>query len=228
MCFSAVGSFAVAGVLTGAGAVSLAQTHSSPLRMFAAAPLLFGAQQAAEGIVWLTLPGGARTTMHATAVMAFLGFALVVWPWYVPFSLRLMERDSVRRRALAALSLVGVTVSAVAAVLLARYQPVASIVGHSIRYSYGLRGDAALELLLLVAYVVPTVLPFFVSTTRLARTIGLTLAASLVVTVLVEYSALTSVWCFFAAILSGQILVAVRRNQRTSTVLEGGLAPALP
>jgi hypothetical protein len=66
--------------------------------------------------------------------------------------------------------------------------------------------------------VMPTVVPFFVSTARLARTIGVALAASLVVTVIVQRDALTSVWCFFAAILSGLVLLAVDRERRAEAV----------
>ena len=41
MCFSATGSFAISGVLTAVGAVSVARNSSKPHRMFAAIPLIF-------------------------------------------------------------------------------------------------------------------------------------------------------------------------------------------
>ena len=53
--------------------------------------------------------------------------------------------------------------------------------------------------------------PLFVSTLPTARTIGITLVISLIATLVVERDALTSVWCFFAAILSLQTLGAVER-----------------
>ena len=65
-----------------------------------------------------------------------------------------------------------------------------------------------------LVYAVVALLPFFVSTTTLARTIGTTFVVSLVVTIAVYREALTSVWCFFAAILSALILVAVIRTRR--------------
>jgi len=67
----------------------------------------------------------------------------------------------------------------------------------------------------LLAYVVATVAPFFATTASLART-GVTLVASVPVTVLVERDTLTSVWCFFAAILSGLMVIAVSREQRSN------------
>ena len=70
------------------------------------------------------------------------------------------------------------------------------------------------ELLALIAYLVATIGPFFASTLPMARTIGATLVLSLVVTMLAEQDALTSVWCFFAAILSVQTLIALERSRR--------------
>ncbi len=68
-------------------------------------------------------------------------------------------------------------------------------------------------ILYLLAYVVPTVVPFFVSTMNLARPMGVMLIVSLVVTVLIERDALTSVWCFFAAVLSCLLFIAIGREQ---------------
>jgi hypothetical protein len=212
MCFSATGSFAISGVLTAVGAASIARNSSKPHRMFAAIPLIFAVQQAAEGTVWLTMDGG-HATLHRLAVGIFLGVALVVWPTWLPFALRLVERNPARRRALGVLFGVGIAVAAYASVFLARFQPVAQVAGHSIRYDYANSGDARSHLFYLLAYAAPTVVPFFVSTVSLARTIGSMLVVSLFASAAVQRDTLTSVWCFFAAILSSLILVAVAREQ---------------
>jgi hypothetical protein len=212
MCFSATGSFAISGVLTAVGAASVARNSSRPHRMFAAIPLLFAAQQAAEGTVWLTMDG-AHPLVHGLAVNIFLGVALIVWPTWLPFALRLVERNPGRRRALGLLFWIGAVVAVYAAVLLARFRPVAQIAGHSIRYDYATSGDGLAGLVYLLGYATPTVVPFFVSTVSLARTIGAMLVASLVASALVQRDALTSVWCFFAAVLSALILIAVTREQ---------------
>jgi hypothetical protein len=183
--------------------------------MFAGIPLLFAAQQAAEGTVWLTMHGD-HYLLNRLAVSAFLGIALVVWPTWLPFSLRLVEQDPTRRRGLEALFWAGGVVAACALVLLFRFQPMAQIAGHSIRYEYAGSGNAPGRVLYLGAYVVPTVVPFFVSTLRLARPLGIVLVLSLVASVIVQRDALTSVWCFFAAILSCLILIAVAREQHAN------------
>jgi hypothetical protein len=215
MCFSAGGSFALAGVLAGVGTVSVMQKQPPTHRLFAVAPVLFATQQVAEGIVWLTMADASRTALHDTAVMAYLGFALVLWPIYLPVSLRRAERDPARRRLLAVIGALGLAVAVAAVISLSLWPPDASIAGRSIHYEFTGGKTPVLYILLLVAYVIPTIVPFFVSTIPLTRLIGITLLVSLLVTALVERKGVTSVWCFFAAILSAQILFAVRRSRIT-------------
>jgi heme/copper-type cytochrome/quinol oxidase subunit 4 len=218
MCFSATGSFALSGVLTGIGAASLARNSSKPHRMFAGIPLIFAVQQAAEGVVWLTIVDGERTAWHRLAVSIFLAIAFVVWPMWLPFTLRRIEKNPTRLRALSVLCWAGGLLAAYASFVLLRFRPVAQIVGHSLRYDYATSGDLSRHLLYLVAYVIPTLVPFFVSTASLARTIGITLLVSLVASAVVQRDALASVWCFFAALLSCLILVAVGREQPSQSL----------
>jgi hypothetical protein len=89
MCFSATASFAVAVALACVGAASMARNPSPRGRMLAAIPLVFAAQQATEGIVWLTVSGSAHVSLQPLAVDAFLAFALIVWPLWFPGALLL-------------------------------------------------------------------------------------------------------------------------------------------
>ena len=106
----------------------------------------------------------------------------------------------------------GVAAAGVAVELLTRHQPVAVVAGHSIRYNRAGRTTGWLGALVLAAYFAPTILPLFVSTAALTRAIGGALVTSLVLAGVIERTALTSAWCFFAAILSGLILVAITRS----------------
>jgi hypothetical protein len=227
MCFSAAGSFAAAGVLAAIGTTSLRKNKSTPLRMFAAIPLLFAAQQAAEGIVWLTMNRPDLAGLQGLAVMTFLGFALLVWPAWLPLSLLRMEGQPSRRRMLAGLCLAGCVVSTCATLLLVRWHPTAQVAGHSIRYLYAGGPPQLPPGLYLAAYAIPTVVPFFVSSASLARITGLALIASLIAAVIVERDALTSVWCFFAALLSGLVLIAVMHEQRLTSRGVPALSPAI-
>lgn len=214
MCFSATGSFGVAALLAGIGTVSMAQKKQPSHRMLATVPLLFAVQQAAEGVVWLTIDHPGERSLQAIAVAVFLGFAVVVWPAWIPLALWTAETNPRRRKFLSGLSWVGATVAIYAAVLLIRGRPMAHIAGHSIAYNYVEAGPALVLALYLPAYVIPAVLPFFVSTISKANIMGIVLAVSLVATFIIERQTLTSVWCFFGAILSTIIVLGISADHR--------------
>lgn len=216
MCFSATGSFAVSGALTGLGVASIVRNQSPSLRMFAATPLVFAAQQATEGAVWLTMGSATHETLHQVTIYAYLFCALVLWPTWLPWSLRLAERAPGRRRPLTAIAIVGALFSACALYTLVHGKPSVGMAGHSLSYHFGGGGAFPLPLLYFLAYALPTVVPLFVSTVRLSRTIGTWLIVSLGATVLIQRHALTSVWCFFASILSGVILLSVEQERRAA------------
>ena len=209
MCFSAAASFTLSGVLAVTGAASIARTTTPEARLFAAIPLLFGFQQFAEGIVWTTMGASTRVPLHESAVVSFLALALVIWPLWAPLSLWLIEPRGLRRRAMMSFFILGVIIAAIALRLLLQWEPVAVVAGHSIDYKHATMGFAIPEWALLLAYGVPTVGSFFVSSRTMVRAIGVTLFVSLLLAFLIKREALTSVWCFFAAVLSGMILVAV-------------------
>jgi hypothetical protein len=215
MCFSAGGSFAAATLLTGIGSVSLARTASPSLRLFAAIPLLFSAQQAAEGFVWLSMNNADEALLQHLATNTFLAFALIIWPMWLPAALQRMELNAARRRLLLGLTCAGFVVATYNAILLVRWPPLAQIAGHSIRYFYTSEPAGLHPGLSLAAYAVPTVASFFVSSARLARVTGMALVVSLVAAFVIERDALTSVWCFFAALLSGLVLGATLLEQRS-------------
>ena len=202
----------MAAVLTVIGGASIVASADKPRRLFAAIPLAFAAQQAAEGIVWLTIDAPEHAKLLRAAVFGFLAFALVIWPTWVPWALRVAERDPARRKWLARLTWIGVFVSLAAAVLLTRWAPHAYIEGRSVHYNFGVPTGTVSHLLLVVAYAAPALVSFFVSTIELSNVFGAALVLSMGAALAIREEALTSVWCFFAAGLSLLILVSVRRS----------------
>ena len=210
MCFSASVSFGAAAVLGGIGAASIISTTSRMQWIYAATPLLFAAQQAAEGVVWHTMGRGTDSAVHQVAVNAFLVFALVLWPVWLPLSLERLEQHVARRRLLRMMVLAGACVSIGSATLLLGHQAAASIAGRSVHYDFAGDQGTVASLLMLAAYLVPTLSPYLITTAPKARRIGVMLVLSVVAALYVQKEALTSVWCFFGAILSGLILLSVR------------------
>ncbi len=209
MCFSPAASFTLSSILTVIGVAAVAHAERPAQRLFAATPLVFGAQQAAEGIVWLTIGAPVHGAALELATRVFLGVALVLWPAWVPFSLRRGERRLAPRRALDVLCVWGVLVSVAALFLLVHWRPRAHIAERSLTYSFGFETNGVVHLLILTAYLVPTVAPFFVGTSRLTRAFGVLLVVAVAAAGWIRAEALTSVWCFFAAGLSVLVYVAV-------------------
>jgi hypothetical protein len=82
-------------------------------------------------MVWLTMPSQ-DSHLHYTAVDAFLIFAVVVWPTWVPLCLVPIERQPRRKKALRVLLALGACVSLYAGWLPFQGQPVAKIESHSL------------------------------------------------------------------------------------------------
>jgi hypothetical protein len=214
MCFSATGSFGVAAVLAGVGVVSVAQKKPDAHHILAATPLLFAVQQVAEGMVWRTINDPAQSTLNLVSIAVFLGFALVVYPIWSPLALFLPERNPRRLKILGALLAFGICVAIYAAVVLIQQRPVARIASHSITYDYDKVGSAVVLALYLPGYVLPTVVPFFVSTMKHAKVMGGVLVVGLCATFVIKRQALTSVWCFFAAVMSGVIVLSIAAEHK--------------
>lgn len=215
MCFSATASFTAAAVLTAVGAVALAGSDRRVTHMLAAIPLLFAAQQAAEGVVWLTLGRDHEGSLHAASTDVFLGFALAVWPTWFPLASLVCEANAARRRLLRLLVWLGLVVSAIGAGAIAWFQPRAEVLAHNIHYDFGMP-VGPLHIAYLLVYALPIVAPFLASTMPLVPVVGLALLVGLITTFVVKLTALTSVWCFFAAISSALLALSLRRARRTA------------
>jgi ethanolamine transporter EutH len=212
---SAGASFTAALVLGGLGAAAIGRGASRERRMFAAIPFLLAAQHAAEAAVWLT---GGAPLLRFVAVDLFLGIAVVVWPIWLPLSLGLIERSRSRQWALGATARFGTVVATCAAALLLRWQPSAHVAGTDMIYE-GLPGQSLADAILCVlAYVAVAIVPFFLSTVRGARAMGLTMAAALIAAAAVPETARTCVWCLFAFLLSGQVVRAEWRERRAGNL----------
>ncbi len=218
MCFSATASLIAGGGLSVIGIAALSVTRERRVLPFAAVPLLFGVQQAAEGAVWLAAAGG-DVALQSCASAAFLGFAQVIWPIYAPLAVLALEPAPWRRRALIACVISGAIVAFVMLHgLVTGFAPGLPEGGH-IRYvlpNYDAFRDAGLLLVLLALYAAATVGALLLSGDPLIRLFGAGVGAALAVSAFVYEDWLFSVWCFFAAALSTILLAWAIRRARTS------------
>jgi hypothetical protein len=207
MCVSAEVSLGAAGVLIPAGVYCFrAAAQKAPgYLVLAATPILFGVQQAAEGAVWIGLAGD-HPTLVATAAQVFLFFALGVWPtWFTIAALAIETRPRVLR-------LLGGWAALSAGWFWLWYWPVlltppapgeVRVERHSIRYECADRAGPAPG----IAYVLAGAVPLLMTSDRrrFAVPIALAAASGLLAMWIFEH-AFASVWCFFAAVISGYLV----------------------
>jgi len=137
MCFSASASFGASAVLSVAGVASFVYSRTLPQKALAGIPVIFAIQQFTEGIVWMSLMHAEWAQWERTATYAFLFFAQMAWPVYIPFAMLCCEREKIRRKVMSVLLLAGITLSAYIGYCLWNYSVVAVISMHHIRYDLG-------------------------------------------------------------------------------------------
>jgi hypothetical protein len=205
MCFSATASFAGSAALTIIGLAALHRNKKPERRLFASIPLVFGVQQAAEGVVWLTLPSAGHSLIERLAAYFFIITAVIIWPTMVPLAVLLAERSrALWRRWLQWILLgEGIAVSAIYGVGLLTYPVKTAIQQSHVLYAV----DAApwYAGIVATAYLVATILPFFVAGNRKMFLFGGVVAVAYLVTYIAFTDFLVSVWCFFAALASAVI-----------------------
>jgi hypothetical protein len=213
MCFSASASFTAAGALAIIGGATVRAAPSKRFVPLAAIPLLFAAQQACEGALWLTL---ARTPFHVGGTplaRAFLFFALFVWPAWVPLSLFLIEDDRKKKRVLAALAIGGALLGAWL-VGCATLRDANACVAFGNLY-YWVQIDAPLKHAVPIGYLAFVAAPLALSSVRGTTVLAIATIASCVLSAAMSRAGFVSVWCFFAAALSGVVgLVVVGARAR--------------
>lgn len=216
MCFSAQASFATGAALVIAGATIARQARSPAQLPYALIPVLFGLQQLVEGGLWMTLPadtlaGGCLSTSltHVYAV-----FSHMLWPVYVPLAVLLLEPVRWRRQALAGLVVAGALVAAQQLALQAGQPLVASIVDQHIAYD----APQWLPRTTMFVYLASTCAGSMLSSHRTVVWFGRASFVSAMLAWWLYQHWFISVWCFFAAGLSGLVaLFFVQGRQRAGS-----------
>jgi hypothetical protein len=206
MCFSVQASFASALLLSALGYLALRRVHSRRYYPFACIPLFFALQQYAEGILWLHHDYNLMPQWTSFATYTFLITAFGIWPLWMPFSLYLVEKDITRRIVLSLLVLWGIAFSAYCLWVLSIYGAHAVIREHHIYYTFSSPQANAANMLF---YWMPVVGSFFVSSRRFMSLFGVVITLALIATYYIWYTYLTSIWCFFAALLSAFVVLLV-------------------
>jgi len=223
MCFSATASLVAGGALSAAGGLTMMQAKTKSELPFASIPLLFGIQQAIEGVVWLSF---GAPLLHTIATYAYMMFSHVLWPIFVPVSIMLLERDPLRKKILWMFSLMGLAVGSYLAYYIITDVATVQVINHSLCY----RSPNFYPTLIMMFYLMVTCGSCFFSSHRIINFFGLALALSFAIAAWFFFETFFSVWCFLAAILSVLVYWYFKReerNKRKSGPSTGGQAGTL-
>ncbi|WP_055565602.1 DUF6629 family protein [Streptomyces atriruber] len=203
MCWSATADLAAGTGIAAVGAVAVALAARRPRDLpLAALPLLLGAHQIVEAVVWHH-DGGPGPATLAWAVIALPLLAL-----WVPAAVLCAAPPGARRRLLVPLA-AGTVTAAVLAHALATRTVSAEIRGHTVGYSLGLPQPA----LVVAGYLLATVGSLLLSGDRGLILFGVLVAAGAAVSVVLWRQEYISTWCAFAAVCSVLLTLWVGRRR---------------
>jgi len=212
MCFSTEASFIGGAVISTIGIATVLKIHKPEQIVFASIPLFFGFQQIAEGFVWLSLQNPDYGGFLKPAMYAFLIMAEVFWPFMVPLATLHMEKKKKKRKILWVLLAMGISVSLYFIVCLLLYNVTPEIRGYHIEYVEDF--PQFIRLFVFAIYLVASITPLFISSIKRTYVLGILMALSCVVTIIFFTQFLTSVWCFFGALISIVIYWILRDARR--------------
>jgi len=209
VCFSPTGDL-VGGVVVAAIGIDACRHlkgRSGNLAL-AALPLVLGLHQVDEAFVWWGLQGHAPRSVGVVAMWIYLVFALVVLPILVPTLLIVFEHVARRRWRCVPFLALGTFVAAVLLEAMLAGHPAVRLGAYHLSYSVGLRHGVVF----IGLYIVATCGPFFVSGRRPLVWFGAVNLVAVVALALLCASGFTSLWCFYAALVSGAIALHLRRR----------------
>jgi hypothetical protein len=176
----------------------------------ASLPLILGVHQVIEAFVWWGLQGEVPPGVGHAALWAYLLIAFVFLPVYIPLAVFTLERAGPRRWRLAPFVVIGTIVALTLLVAMLRGPVQATLGAYHLDYCVG----QGVSLPLTVLYIAAVCGSLLLSGHRMLILFG---AANLVVLPVLgalTASGFASLWCAYAAVVSGVIALYMRRGKR--------------
>jgi hypothetical protein len=207
VCFSPEGDLVGGIVVVGIGVDALRHLRRRNDHLaLAALPLLLGFHQIDEAFVWWGLQGLVPHDVGRVAMWIYLLIAFVVLPIFVPIVIMLLEPTARRRWRIAPFLAIGTVVSAVLLETMLRNHPTVTLGRYHLAYSLGLQHG----IIIIGLYIVATCGSLLASGFRHIVVFGLANLVAVVVLARLSADGFASLWCFYAAIACGAILLHMR------------------
>lgn len=207
MCFSPEGDLVGGLVVTAIGVDACRHLRGrNNLLLLAALPLVLGAHQIDESLVWWSLQDHVPHLAGRIAMWIYLFIAMVVVPILVPLAIFKVEPTARRRWLMAPFVALGTGVGIVLLLQLLRGPVTVKLGTYHLAYSIGLRHG----ILIIGLYVVATCGPLLVSGYRDIFVFGLANLVVVIILARLTADGFASLWCFYAALASGAITLHMR------------------
>jgi Family of unknown function (DUF6629) len=207
VCFSPQADI-VGGLLIGAIGVD-AVRHIRQRREFIALawiPLLLGAHQFIEALVWLWLQGHVPRGIGLVALWAYLLIAFVVLPVFIPLAVIALEPTRRRKKMMVPFAVLGAVVAVTLFAAMVRGPVGVKLAPYNL--SYGIRLSDGF--LVVALYVVAVCGPLLVSGYRNVALFGVVNLVAVIIIARLTISGFASVWCGWAAVSGAAITLHCR------------------
>ncbi len=215
MCFSAIVSFSAAAGLALLGIGTIRQTTSKNQLLLASFPCLFALQQTLEGFVWLGRDNSYFSQVDNIGTYGFLLFATLLWLVLSPLAIYYLETDTNKKSGLLGLAIGGLLLGAYLFgwIMLHGVKPqtFSGNLFYDLKFIPGYEASKYLYLAIIV-------LPFAIAHSTALKLFSGSIVISFAVSQLFFHATMVSVWCFFAAVLSGLLYLTIADISTSKTV----------
>jgi len=170
-------------------------------------PVLLGAHQFIEALVWLWLQGHVPRGIGHVALWAYLLIAFVVLPVFIPLAVIAMEPTRRRKQLMVPFAVLGAVIAGVLLAAMIRGPVGVKLAPYHLSYSIRISDG----LVIVGLYVVAVCGPLLVSGYRNVALFGVVNLIAVIVIARLTISGFASVWCGWAAITSAAVTLHCRK-----------------
>ena len=178
-------------------------------------PIILGLQQGIEGFIWLSINSENYSYIHVYTYL-YLFFAFYLWPALVPISVYFTESNPLRKKILLGFIIAGQILGVILYMpLLVGVIPFSTtIIKQSIHYAT--YHSTLLLWIYSIGYIGMISMPLLLASSLTIRIFGLMVLLSSLICYWLYLYVFTSMWCFFAAVLSiyiAHIIIQLPKKQ---------------
>ncbi len=219
VCFSPQADLAGGVIITVIGVDAVRHIdHRREVAALAWLPLLLGAHQFIEALIWLWLEGHLPREVGRPALWAYLLIAFAVLPAAVPLAVVALEPTRLRKLLMAPFAALGAVVAALMLADVIRGPVGVRLAPYHLAYEVRLTGG----FLISVLYVTAVCAPLLLSGYRHVAIFGIVNLVAVAVIAKLVVSGFASVWCAWAAVSSGAIALHLRLGKAHRRALAAG------